>query len=877
MTDLAITAPEPDTLPPEIPDDADAYIEAAKRAQALWDEAKPVRVPVSHPYLMRKGVKDPGQLRYLPGNHPAVRLKGAARQDGDVIIVQMSGLEKMENGKHQLLSLQRIYPDGTKLYLPGGRTAGTRTTIGAQFLKRGPDGSVLADQTAYVCEGWATGYTISVCAQATVFVAFSAGNLKAIAKYVRDTYVNVTLVVAADNDRWKSFNTGVDAARKAIYPPFGYVAIPDFRFLDDKPTDYNDLWLSEGEDAVRKWLDPANAKLAVTSLPAEAPPPVQHIEPAKPAPKAAKATKAAKEAKPAPEPAQAPEPPQAGTGWVETRPFRLLGHDQGHFFFLPVGGGQVIALSADKMGKVEHLSRLAPLSWWEAHFPGKGGCQTKVAADTLIQAQHAAGIYRPDNLRGRGCWRDETVDGDMGVVVHLGDRMVVPGSKGFVKPEDYESPGGYMYEHQPRMRGPARVPMALDEARDVLDVVRSLLWRNEASGDMLAGWIALAGVCGALSWRPHVFLTGLRGSGKSTVCTDIVVPLLGGDVAEGGLALYVKGESTEPGIRQKLRADAFPVVFDEAEEGEGVGARIQRILALARGASSESEARTLKGTMHGTSLDFRTRSMFCFAAIGGAVHEEADKSRVTMLALKGTSQVTKAERIAHWKLFQPRLCTINHETGRRLFTRMLSLLRSGVLPATIDVCRKVGGSVFRDQREGDQYGSLYAGAWSLQSDGVPTESEAREIMTAHNFTDLTNEAVDDGRKALAMLLEEREHVDTQHGSKTLAVGQLVDVMAGASTACTESEAKRVLDQIGLRVETRGGTTSLLVAAESAWVLRVLKGTIYGRGAKNVLLGVEGVTVDGHSTKFHGGLVARCVRIPHSLLGARDGQVTLDGV
>ena len=86
------------------------------------------------------------------------------------------------------------------------------------------------------------------------------------------------------------------------------------------------------------------------------------------------------------------------------------------------------------------------------------------------------------------------------------------------------------------------------------------------------------------------------------------------------MVLGVLGQTTEAGIRQELRADALAVIFDEAEEdGEAARRRIQAVLALARQASSESGARTLKGTVHGGALQFRIRSMFCMASIGGAV------------------------------------------------------------------------------------------------------------------------------------------------------------------------------------------------------------------------------------------------------------------
>ena len=44
---------------------------------------------------------------------------------------------------------------------------------------------------------------------------------------------------------------------------------------------------------------------------------------------------------------------------------------------------------------------------------------------------------------------------------------------------------------------------------------------------LLAGWVALAPVCGALGWRPHAWITGKAGSGKTTIMKRFVNFLVG--------------------------------------------------------------------------------------------------------------------------------------------------------------------------------------------------------------------------------------------------------------------------------------------------------------------------------------------------------------
>jgi len=77
---------------------------------------------------------------------------------------------------------------------------------------------------------------------------------------------------------------------------------------------------------------------------------------------------------------------------------------------------------------------------------------------------------------------------------------------------------------------------------------------------------------GALGWRPHIWLSGEAGSGKTTVVNLIIKRLV-------AIAESVEGSSTAAGIRQKLEGDSRPVLLDEAERAHvGSDSRLQEIL-----------------------------------------------------------------------------------------------------------------------------------------------------------------------------------------------------------------------------------------------------------------------------------------------------------
>jgi putative DNA primase/helicase len=790
------------------------YMEAAVAFQKKWDAA-PDADP-SHPYLVRKGVTS------APG----------LKQDGDVLLVPMKGLEKGA----PLMNIQRISPDGKKLFGKGGRAMRTRTTIGVEAFKK--------TGTLYIVEGWVTGWTVYHVTGEAVVVAFSAGNLHHVAVAMREKYPKATIIIAADNDRWSgAANPGVTQAREAAASSHALVAIPDFASLDTRPTDFNDLFLAEGEEAVRRWLDPAHADEAATSAPvvvpsAPVPPPVDDGPDLEPPPE---------------EDEEAPMPPPRPVTWQDRAPFRCLGFDRGTYFYLPRGTGQITELTA-AMHDRKWLLPLASASWWEQEFPAAKGADWHTAADALLRASHRAGVFRPERLRGRGCWPEEGPDGERSILLHLGDRLLPGGGKAFVDPERYEGTERLIYERLPRLTGPSsKRALDLDEARELLALFQDLLWHDEASGSLLAGWTVLAPVCGALAWRPHVWVTGGAGAGKSVVLSKLVRPSL------GGMERYYEGGTTEAGIRQELRADALPVLYDEAEKQDARSdSRVQSVLALARSASSMDGAHTAKGTVHGQAMSFQVRSMFCLASIGGGVRQEADKTRISLLQLKSRGAISPEERREHWERYRPRLDRVTKDTGRELISRTLGWLRDGRLRETLDVMRAQAAIQLGDQRSGDQYGTLFAGAWVLMADGPPEAEEARELIAAHGLSSYIAEQASEGLRVLRTILQTEARVDTSSGPKTHAVGELVDACVTQSSM--SDDASKWLRSHGLRVDARNGEWVLALANTSEWIQHALRDTPYSDGWHTQLRTLPGVT-QGSPKRFHAGLTSRVTIIP----------------
>ncbi len=207
---------------------------AAMGAADLWRIAS----PHGHSkYLDKKGVVGEA-CRYLP--------------NGDLLVP----LLRYDMPRDQALrAIQRIRPDGYKLYTEGFIKNGCAVRLGVV-----DDSSVVL-----VCEGYATGLTLRMAtAQAlAVYVALDAGNLQHVVPLVRALHPTSRILICADDDylttNWQGILDNVgrrkaraiakDTARTDIlYPVFNAAT----RGLKD--TDFNDLHMRQGLSTVSRQL-----------------------------------------------------------------------------------------------------------------------------------------------------------------------------------------------------------------------------------------------------------------------------------------------------------------------------------------------------------------------------------------------------------------------------------------------------------------------------------------------------------------------------------------------------------------------------------------------------------------------------------------------
>ena len=404
---------------------------------------------------------------------------------------------------------------------------------------------------------------------------------------------------------------------------------------------------------------------------------------------------------------------------------------------------------------------LADLTFWERRFPAdlKSKVSWDSAVNELLRGCQRAGIYDPTRQRGRGAWIDQGR-----IVMHLGDRLMVDGEK--VDLGKFET--NFIYQAGPILEAAENItPLCNKEAHKLREISNTLFWEKPIHSLYFIGWIVLAPFCGCFESRPHLWITGSAGTGKSTILEQIVWPCL------GNMALPVLSATTNAGVRQTLGCDAFPVLFDEFEgEDPKARERAQSMLELARQAFSNTGSRIIKGGADGTAIDYQIRSMFLFSSILVTLARHADQTRVAIVSLNmphDRDGLSKEEqytdlRARITRTFTPGWCAALRARTLRL---VLQIRANAELFA-----RLISEKVDR-RRGGDLYGTLLAGAYSLSSDTILTETQAREFVDKQDWSS-EKEVMTSSEEAtcLQTILQYRTRVD----GKEISLSRLLQML-----------------------------------------------------------------------------------------------------
>lgn len=519
------------------------------------------------------------------------------------------------------------------------------------------------------------------------------------------------------------------------------------------------------------------------------------------------------------------------------------------------GSGVIVELTGQAHGAGNLEALFAPHNavLWQ-HWPrhSKQGDVDSFRAELvradLLAVAGSAGVWDElERVRGAGAWRGRNGE----LILHLGDRVMVNQQL-----QKWGVIDGLVYPTSAALLGPAHLPQP-GVAADILSMLRSWNWRHpEIAPRLVLGWIVCAMLGGALKWRPALWPTGDRGTGKSTLL-DTIKALLGPN------AVVSTANTTAAGIRQALMSKALPVLLDELEAQEDGGAAVGAVIELLRQASSGSIG--LRGGADHRGQTFQIRSPMLATSIMVPPLRSQDRSRIAVLELLPLKAGGRAPTLSADSL---------HALGQSLLRRVVDVWPQ--FDDRLDFWREtLIAFAFQDARGADQYGTLLACADLVLNDQAADADEVQDIIQGRGDTkglmgmlgELRADDVQDWRRCLDHLLTFL--ADTYRGGDKLTLGALVARAAGRVGDAGEDIAQASLSGYGLRVVREGGKEWLAIANQHQGLARAFNGTIWaGRsgtsgGWRQTALRTPGAVPRAAPLRFDG-LQSRVVLIPLSV-------------
>lgn len=555
----------------------------------------------------------------------------------------------------------------------------------------------------------------------------------------------------------------------------------------------------------------------------------------------------------------------------KAREWRPLGHDHNKYMLMLQNQQQVIVFEPDRLmsqkgclnvyGDINHWGRL------QGKDDGKG-IDWLQSGVMLMEQCHKVGVYDPTRLRGRGIWLDEDINEDPRAILNSGNKLLV--SRPDMETREISHvrlKSGWIYEkgrdlilNVDNFDGRSTD----DDGRMIRELCGRVRWDAPVYGDLLAGWIATAVVCGGLDWRTHAWVTGNQGSGKSTVVNTVAGACL------GDLAIYPLGATTEAGIRQVVQNDAMPVVFDEAESDDkenkmAAAARRKAVLDLMRQASSEGRGRILKGSANHQARAFTMRSSFLMSSIGVGLKEAADLTRTAVLTIKPLDSFTYEERRqkeSEFKDFVALAASIPKDMPQRLLGRQLHNLFT--LRHNILVFKETIATVLANRRIGDQLGTLMAGCHSLYSTNRLDMVQCERYLNTINLDEfLQVKAEREDKVLLDHIVQTPIRVETMHGVQDRTIGELMVICfeLDEDADVRLKTADDTLSRHGLKIEYEYGTpTGVWIGQSISGMNKIMQTSVYYEGWAGVLLRHPHAKKGQNAVRFKG-TMSRAIFLP----------------
>lgn len=518
-----------------------------------------------------------------------------------------------------------------KLFNTGLIKKGCFSRLGEFDLKK--------SEFVYIAEGYATAGSVYQATNIATVCCFDSGNINHVIHSLKVLNPDVKIIIACDDDfqtviAGKHVNVGLNKAISA-QKKFQNVTYrkPVFRSRLNE-TDFNDLMVMEGLDVVAEQL-----KLNRN----------------------------------------------------EFSDVVLLGHkDHETFYYLCTQSKSIVGLKASQH-KGEHLKGIANEKYWAEKYGARKDKDDNLIpnwskiSDVLLERQREIGPFDVKKIRGVGVWEDQGR-----IFVNTGNGVYREDKKMILSNIDPHLDTKNFYKYSPSQYINFDDGLTDEESQKIVDAFKHIRFKSGYDYVYVCGFIAIANVFGALDWRPHLWVSGESGSGKSWVLKKI---------QELIYFSFATKYSTASGVSQHLSDDAKAVVYDEAEAHMPM---MPAVLDLARQCSTRKGDVILRGSVSGEAHATEVNACFCMGSIQPPKMDKADDSRFFIVDLHELDGQTSDELKELLKAFKA-----IEGMGQRLMVRMVN--NFATLKKNIEFCKMELREQGIKAREADQLSSVIAG------------------------------------------------------------------------------------------------------------------------------------------------------------------------
>lgn len=502
----------------------------------------------------------------------------------------------------------------------------------------------------YLTEGYATGCSIYEATKTPVIVAFACNNIIPVIVSLRKLNKSIRIIIAGDDDHGNSKNPGRFKADQATKQFTNCISrFPTFKNPDGL-SDFNDLHVTESIEQVTAQLE---------------------ISPDE---------------------------------FIEVNP---LGHHGGKYYYVNTQTSEIFNLPASTHTP-DNLMAQAPRKYWGQKYGFKKDKENNPlktpdwdqVKESLFQLQRNIGFFEAEKIRGIGGWIDRGA-----IVFNSGKHLFIDGEKLPISEHSLQT--DYIYEARKNIDINLDEQLTKEEISSIEKCFSLVRYKNPGDMVYMIGTIILAQAPGFWAWRSHQWITGSRGTGKSTILSwlDSLIFTNGTGIIEN---------ATAAGIRGELGASAVTCILDEAEAGTPEARkRMNQVMEQARQSSSNTGSKALRGTSTGESVSYQLNSLFIMGSIQTSLNNAADISRFNVIDLEKTTPENFTE-------MQEYAATFPHLKKKLLaFTvKHASLIQEYQVTVKRELLA-YNSSI--DARQADQLSWPIAGYWALTQNEAPDE------------------------------------------------------------------------------------------------------------------------------------------------------------